>query len=225
MTLNEIYQLTDFICRAQDRKILPDIYQFNILIKKANLEKFKRSLGMPEEFMGAQPTSRSMYEMSQRITDSMRVFKTYDSALSVVGGEATLPADYFYATSISYSYQSKVRPVEVLTDAQWGWRQYDANKVPTLKFPCARFLSSKIEFLPTNVNSVQFSYLRLPATPVAVYTLQDGVMTYSAGTSTELEWDEVDQLDVVHLLLLDLGVVMDPSSIVQYAQMKKTQGV
>ncbi len=166
-----------------------------------------------------------MYEVSQRVTDSLRPFKVDVPTQTVTAGKITLPADYFYPTMLNYTYNDRVRPIEVLTDGQWGWRQYDSNKGPTRSFPLARFLATEVEILPSTITTVHFTYLHLPVDPLAVYTTTNGVLTYDAGNSVEMEWSDADQIDVINLILLDMGVVSDPASITEYANMKKSQGV
>jgi len=225
MSNDEIYQLVDFICRSQDRKELVNPSDFNLLLQKANLDKFRKEIGIVQDFAGSQPTSRAMVETSQIITEALRPFKEYIPAQVVTTGHILLPVGYYYPTALNYSYNTRIRPIEVLTDAQWGWRQYDSNKGPTLSFPIARFLSDRIEILPSTIALIQFTYMRTPVTPLAVYKSEYGTMVYDSSASVELEWDETNKIDILNLILLDMGVVVDPSSITQYASMKKQQGV
>lgn len=220
MTNDDIYKLINFIGALEKRQVRLHVDDFNLLLKKASRTKFNKELGVPDNYWGAQPNSRTIYEVNQRITDVMRRFKVVVPTGTVVSGEYTLPAGYFYPTAISYT----TRPIEVLNDAQWGWRLNDSNKTPTVKYPVARFLSDKIDIRPTAVTSIEFVYLKLPVEPVATYTVANGVMSYHAGSSTELDWDEISKDDIIAIMLEDIGIHADPGSVSQYAQLKKQQG-
>jgi hypothetical protein len=40
-----------------------------------------------------------------------------------------------------------------------------------------------------------------------------------------LEWDEINQIDIMHILLSDLGLPMKRQDIYQVAENKKAQGI
>ncbi len=224
MTNNDIYNLVDSIGGLQQKGQLIEIHEFNRMLSKANIYKFKKELGMNEDFFRGQPNSRTAYEVQQRVTDTLRLFKT-STTLTVTAGLASIPSNYFYVTGMNYDNAGALKTLEILTDAQWGERSGKTIMASSLNNPICRFLSSTIEFKPSAIGSVQWTYLRLPSTPQAVYKEQNGILVYDTINSTELEWDDVAKYDIVSLILKDIGVAVDPASVSQYAENVINQGV
>jgi len=214
MTNQDILDLIVYISRVNDKQIVLPDYQFDLLLKRHSLQKFKKELGLKDDFFRGQPTTRSAYEVSQRVTDTLRRFKV-SATLSISGTLATIPADYFYVTGINYGN----KPVDILTDNQWGPRTNNSITAPDADFPICRFFSSEIQFLPASVTSVSWTYLSEPTTPVYATKLENGIKVYDSASSTELDWDETEKQDILSMILLELGIVSDPASVAQYSQM------
>ena len=220
MTNQDIFDLVNFITNLKNKGLDLEYYQFNLLLKRASYQKFKQVLGIPEQFFRGQPTTGSAYEVSQRITEQARRFKESET-LSITGTLATIPAGYFYVTGINYGDN----PVDILSDGQWGPRTNNSITFPSTDFPICRFFSSEIQFLPTGLSSVSWTYLKKPTEPVYAVKDEYGIKVYDSANSVELDWDEPEKQDIVSLILGDLGIITDPASVVEYANMKKIQGV
>ena len=72
---------------------------------------------------------------------------------------------------------------------------------------------------------MEFTYYRLPNEPNLAMKYTSGYAEYDAANSTELEWDNVNQLDILHKVMSDLGFSMEKAEVVQYAEQRKAQGV
>lgn len=224
MTNQEVFDLVNYIAGLIKKSIVIENFQFDLLLKRASLQRFKKLIGLPEEFFNGQPTTRSAWEVTQRISDIGRRFKV-STTLVPVTGFAPIPADYFYVTGINSGSGTLTRPVEILTDAEWGPRIGDPLVPATINEPLSRFLASTIELLPTSITTFDWTYLRKPTEPVYATKIENGITVYDSGASTELDWGDVEIQDIIALILMDVGVPVDPSSIEQYANAKKELGV
>jgi hypothetical protein len=160
---------------------------------------------------------------------------------------SALSHKYFPNTDCTGSYI--LRPIDVLTDSQWDHIAGSAIRMPTLMYPACNFQNGVIRFLPKDIQRVDFVYLKLPETPVYDYYINaDGEHIYmipgeshvlltgeqgsagqTSGTvtslSVELEWHDINKLDIVSLILSNLGINQREISLQQYAEMNKQTGV
>jgi hypothetical protein len=60
---------------------------------------------------------------------------------------------------------------------------------------------------------------------VYAYTIIDGFIEYNPTNSIELEWDELNQIDILYILLSDLGIVTAKADIFQISEKVKIQGI
>lgn len=136
----------------------------------------------------------------------------------------------------------KTRMIEVVTDAQWDDVVSHPIKQPTYKYPVCNFQNTFIRFLPNNLRFVDFIYLRQPKTPVydyyfgtdgsyiylpqgINYTLQAGEQGSNGQTSgvvvsqtQELEWDDINKLDIAALILQHIGINLREGALMQYSE-------
>jgi len=138
-----------------------------------------------------------------------------DPPLMVSGGWATLPSDFFRFISATIQTGSdyvRVRPCDV---EQFDYLRQSPIEYPTSDYPILRIIDDRVQFLPADVLYVNFIYYRVPYAPVWGYTISGGVMVYDSTTSTELDWDEDDQIGIIQVLLQDLGVIVSQDQIRQ----------
>jgi hypothetical protein len=220
MTNNDIYQLVHFICQAEKTGIWVEEYQFDLLLKQCSLDRFRQILGPIEHYQGAQPSMRSMIEVDQLVTEKLRRFKIGPTPLTFTAGLATIPGDYYYPTALSVSD----RPVEVLTDSQWFFRISSTLKAPTDYRPAIRFLASTVQVHPSTVASLSWTYLKLPADPVFTLKDENGIKVYDSANSTELDWDELDKIDIISMILKQFGMAITPQQVAQYQTLREQNG-
>lgn len=220
MTNNDIYQLVHFICQAEKTGIWVEEYQFDLLLKQCSLDKFRKEIGPIEHYQGAQPSQKSMLEVDQMVTERLRRFKVDSTPLTFTAGLASLPGDYYYPTALAVSN----RPVDVMTDAQWFYRISSTLKAPTVYHPVVRFLASTIQIHPTTVGSVDWTYLKLPTTPAFALMDANGIKVYDSGNSTELDWDELSKMDIISMILKQIGMAITPQQVAQYQTLREQNG-
>jgi hypothetical protein len=235
MTLDQLRILAATFIRdkAPEVNMVPE--QWAALLRIASLKHFKRKIGLPEEYAPGRPLPAQIPEISQRITDDLLPFKVhmgrngYPKLAISANGEAVIPTDFFYPLSLMYpvidSGQLVYNNVEVLTDSEWV--DYLSSKIitPNKKYPIANFQKSYIRFAPINLQSVEFTYLKKPVDPVYAYTIANDFIEYDPVHSVELEWDELNKIDILYILLSDIGVVVTRGDIVQLSEKVKQQGI
>lgn len=234
MTLDQLRILVTTLVRDKSSEINIVPEQWGMLMKLASLKHYKRKLGLPEEYAPGRPLPTQIPEISQRITDDLLPFKMFmgrsgQPKLQVAAnGEAVIPADFFYPLSLLYAVVDgtlKYKEVDILTDKEWTDYMSSSIITPSKKYPIANFQKNYIRFMPVNLQSVEFTYLKKPVDPVYAFTYANGFLEYDPINSVELEWDELNQIDILYMLLSDLGIIVTRGDIVQVAEKVKQQGI
>jgi len=200
------------------------------LVKVANMELFKIKMGLPEDYRPGQPISRIYPDMNQRITDETKFLKVFNPTAELISGLLEYPSDYFTALSLAYNYQRNIdgipefvrRKIIICTEDQLpdGWL-----KRPTMWNPVAVCRDNGIWIYPDTINTVEFSYIRYPAEPEFEYIEQLGYIEEDEANTVEFEWAEHLHMDLIRIMLSFIGVNLRDEQLLQYAELKKTQGV
>lgn len=232
MTLQEILNLCNYAANKEQSGNTLSPEQYNIILKAVNLYHFKRKIGLTEEYSIGKPMPQQALEITQRIADDLSPFLVQLNPLTIdVVGEADLPTNYFYPVNIGYDYVDSNgtkynKAVEVLKQHELEIILGNSLKQPTKKNPACIIYDTYIQFYPIDLVYVRFNYYRLPNTPVYAYTIDinDNII-YNAAGSTELEWNELNQLDIAALILKEIGVNLQMTNLYQYAETMKIKGV
>lgn len=252
MTLDDVLKYVNYITNKEQNGRTLTVEEFNTLLPIVSLKYFKKKYSVPEQFRVGMPFSKESYEITQSIIDSIHQFKHVmgvDGALMKVDsdGKGTIPSDYMHVSSAywqSVTNQSdceidiKYRTIEFLTDAEFANRLASSIKFPSLRYPVATVRKNYIQFLPKDIQYVNFTYLRVPNTPYydsyidtnideEVY-LAPGTInpnTGDASQSVELEFEDTDIIDIASILLSMIGVNLRSGDLVQYSEKMKQEGI
>ena len=238
ISVKETWDLVDYITNKENEGNTTTPEQRNLLLKAANIDVFKRRYGLPEEYQVGMPLPRIAYEQTQKIVDDMRDFKVVmgsDTSAMVVSssGGAAIPSDYLHfagahviTTSDANCIQDNIyySQAEHLTTAQIQDRLGNSIKKPTFKNPCFETRAGYFQWYPKDINSVMFTYIREPCTPVYGYTVVDDIVSYDASSSVDFEYPSDMFIDVVSVILSYLGINMRDESITQYSELRKQRG-
>ena len=74
-----------------------------------------------------------------------------------------------------------------------------------------------IQLWPKAASAGVVTYLKKPSAPVYGYTLVGRVVTYSSGSSTQMEWDDLNISKIILQAAVYLGVNMSADKVVQYS--------
>ena len=255
MTLQTFLDYINFITNKDPigETLTPE--QYNTLLPVVNYKYYKRLYGLPEDYQVGMPFSKIAWELTQNITDSLRTFKTLrdykNNPLSVdSNGQASYPDDYFHVSSMRYkkltnagcSATERWSNVEVVFDNQLGGRLANSITNPTKNNPICCFYNTYIQFYPIDLQFVEFTYLRKPATPYYDYYidttteeqvyLAPGTTSPATGadpashvsTSVEFEWEDSDIIGLAQIMLEELGINLRSEELQTFAMMQQKEG-
>jgi len=231
MNLQELLDYVNTIANKEQRGNTLKPTRYNSILQAVNIRLFNKRLGLPEDYVQQLPVPKMVWEATQKITDDLRRFKVHMGATSTMpltvntSGDATLPTNYVYPSSLRYKYVSGTvnKPgiaIEVLTDAQLGDRLASSIVMPTKKNPVCVFYNTYIKFYPNDLQFVDFTYLRLPNKPVYAYTVDanDNII-YDPDNSTDLEWGEENHTRIADMILREMGINLRDQELQQYAML------
>jgi hypothetical protein len=229
MDLNDVRNFVNVILKEHSpTKVFMPPVQFVDVINQCSLIQFKKKIGLPEEYRPGQPVPRQAYEITKRLTLDLMPFKvemgTTTTPLVVDAyGIATLPDNCYYPSAFGFRLYRNgsldYREVDVVNDMEWGARLRNSITRPTQKYPVCNFLGNhKVRFSPINLKKVDFVYLKYPTPAVFGFTIVDGFIKYNVNTSTQLEWDDVNMIDIIMMFLERMGVIMNRADLIQHAQ-------
>lgn len=235
MDLQDVLNILQYFLGKDKPDITLHPDTFNSMLKMANLKHYNIKLGLPQEYQVGMPLPRQVVEVTERNMQDLRPFKVmkgdkYKAPLIVDSdGYCDVPSDFYYPSSMSYKYfysqtSHRLVKVRIVRDSTWDRLLASEIKRPTLKKPIANFQSDYIRFYPTDVKFINFNYWKLPTTPVYGYSTTGGYYSYDSTTSTQLQWDDINIIDIIYIMLADLGVNAEKQSITQAAEKVKATG-
>lgn len=233
MTLFEIYEFIEYIINKDynGNVLSPD--QYGKLIVSANIDLFKKKMGLPEDFQLGTPISREYIDANKMHTADTMHLKVREATQSVTTGVIAYPAGYCVDDAIRYTYQRNVdgapvniiKVVEALSEAQYGDRAGNWTKKPSTKNPVYVVRNDGIHIYPATITVVDFNYYKYPTTPVFVYVQETGYITYNESGSTEFDWPERLHMDLVRIILGYVSINIREAQLVEYAEAKKKEGI
>jgi hypothetical protein len=199
--------------------------EYNLCLKVANIEYFNWLYGLPQDYQPGRPIPRVAYEMNSYVTDSLKNFKIKmggtDAPMFVdSNGKSPYPEDYVHESSIRFQ-NSKV---EIVKDDHVGDRLEHSIMKPEMKYPIVVFYSDHLQFYPKNLGKVEFTYLRMPTTPIYASTIVNDGHVYDAANSTELEWPKSNHPDFLQFVLEYVAVNLREGMVYQNTLRRKAQG-
>lgn len=173
------------------------------------------------------------YGDSQRMDDALSPFKatyTYTTG-DTPGGVITLPNNYMHLIAL-YTTQyvdalsrNVTNPVQVLAEDELIER-LESQVLPVGLFEpiCIMNSGKKIQLFPEVPQSGKVFYFKRPAVPKFAYTQSGRTVTYDAGNSVQLEWNEADINNVISEALAYYGLNLQSAELIQFAQLKLQEG-
>ena len=233
MTLFQIYELIEYITNKDynGNVIAPD--QYGKLIVAANIDMFKKKLGLPEDFQLGAPITREYIDANKIQLADTKHLKVRAATQAVASGVIAYPVGYFLDDAIRYNYQRDVdgasttitKVVEGLTEAQYGDRAGNWIKKPSTKNPVYVVRNDGIHIYPSTIAVVDFNYYKYPTTPVFAYNQFTGYITYDEPGSTEFDWPERLHMDLVRIILGYVAMNISEAQLSAYAEAKKKEGI
>jgi hypothetical protein len=248
MTLNELYNLANYIVKVQNKGQTLTPNKFEELWNRRQIDYFKEVY--------------RVYEATTSIADILRPFKVIidqDDITVISNTYFELPSNYFHFSSMSYvNSDGSYSPFDMVTKSEVIMRKVGTITAPSTSYPICYEFDNKLYLEPyDNSLNLNISYLRYPTDVILDYYIDaNGVYQYlgasnghnwldgeydSAGgehnsgsvsvsgsydytsQTTESEWNEDDQLKILEYVLRDVGISVDQMGIYQYADAQKNE--
>jgi hypothetical protein len=208
--------------------------EFNTELNYASKKLFKRRLGMPEEYELNAPITKQSYALTSRILESLSHFVINDN-LKFVGGVTAKPADLIYPLGMIENIASNasdcsvdIEPVlvELVDESEYMMRKTSSLTPINVFYPVYRILGDNLVISPKTITRTEYSYLRLPTDAVVAVTLEANYNeVYDAANSVELEWNDLDKLEIISIILGDVGLNLRSSDIMAASEQLKAKGI
>lgn len=235
MNIDEVYRFVQFLSnKSQSGNLTPK--DFNLAADRAMKEWVMKRYGNPAEYQPGRPVPRVAWQMTQKISDDLRMLVTAPESYTLNDeGQMDYPSDYLHADAFRY-YHSRLaedgrsttgdyREVKVLRNSELGGYLSSGIRKPTRKYPVAVFYDTYIQFYPTDLDTIEFNYLRQPKTPIWAYTVSNGRPVYDGDNSVDFEAPDEAHNEIVANICSYLGLNLKDAELVQYAEMAKKQGI
>ena len=202
--------------------------RFEMLLHLAQLKHLKKKIGLPEEYQPGQPIPREQLENSIRNTMDLQQLKKEVDLTIDDDGYASLPADFYFPSLITIKNikdgVKKFRKVSMVSDSVFGEKKGSFIMNPNRYFPIVRFIGGKAEYLPLNLKYSHMTYISIPVKPVYATTYTHGFTEYVQGSSTEMNWDDTNLIDIMVIALGEIGVGVTSGELIQITDKSKQTG-
>lgn len=215
----DLYRLLNFIVNKDVYANAMSEMEFQLELQAKNLRHFRVRLGLPEGYKTGDVTKSVE---STRLNQSDLTPFLMEGSFASVAGRVTLPGWYYI---LDY-YSASSRSSEIISYQEVSSRIRDAQTQPTTKDLAAYIIKEGLRVFPSTVTPLTVLYYRKPVDPVfkTVINPTTLVLEYDHASSVELEWDDGNKLDIMHMILLDFGINIVRGDVTQLANKLVEQG-
>lgn len=222
MSIDEIYRLMQFIIRKnQNGNLRPT--DFNLIINVASVSYMDYLLGEFQKYIPGRPFAAVDFGQNQDIRQRLSPFIPQPTTINITAnGYGAYPGDYLNSDAMTYgAYRQRVKFIQ--QDRLFS--HLNSYIDPVASNPIYMIYKDGFQFYPTNLGQAYLSYIRKP-TPMFWNSTPDiyNRPIYNPVGSSQPEWNELDQLEIVVRALNQVGVNLQLRDVEQYSQIIKTQG-
>lgn len=233
LNINDVSFFLDFVSnKYQSGSISPA--EKNSAFAIVNLDILNQKIGLPEEYQAGYPIPRQGWQITQKMTDDLRLFVKKATITKGVNGFFAYPADYAAFSSARYRWiqnntsgnpSVEERWIEVVTDAELNLRLNSAIQPPDLRYPVMAYYDTGMIVYPTPVNQLELTYIRYPVQPVWGFTLSpNDEPIYDPTTSVQIEYPETMYPNFAIRAARYLGINIREEDFVNYMLQRQTTG-
>lgn len=240
MTTAQILKYVNYICVKENSggTLTPD--QYNIILLASNIDLFNKLVGQAEllSIQSKIPFSEALFSMAH-----LREFHVLESITFTAGSFALsgLANTFAYWGSLVSLYRGAYRRIELLTDKELADRRTNMVTKQLKDFPGAQVLGDTIKVYPTDIATAEFTYMKVPTTPVydyyidananQVYLTQGQSHTLITGEigsagqgsgqtvtslTVELQWNNLYHVEFCNEVLRKVGINLKDVQLQQY---------
>ena len=193
--------------------------EYQTLINSNSIRLFKRKLGLPEEYAKDMPVAQEGVGVSKKIELDLAPFLTHE-IIAVAGGVVDLTGKDIGYLEDFMTNPIGLRGMDYLKGDEIGDRINNPITAPTADDPVYyRTELRKFTVYPVSITSITAIYYKNPTTAVVVIDTNATTLLpeYNGGSSTELNWDDVNKIDIAYMIIRDAGLSVQRPDIVQLA--------
>lgn len=188
--------------------------QFELELISKNIRLMRNLLGLPERYQPG--TMQAGASASRTIEiDLLPFLRNRDIAIT---DQETVLSDWYY---INDFYTDVSKAADIISQQELGMRINHPIKKATTKYPFATITTNGLKIWPATIERINISYYRPPNDPAfktEVNTTDNiGALEYDETGSTELEWADHNKLDILHMIMQDMGVNIERPDLEQLA--------
>ena len=213
MTNYDLYRLANFIVNKDVYAQSMSSTEFDLELKSKNQRHFRKRLGLPEAF---NPGSATEGAGMNRLVESDLLPFLVTETKNPVAGVVTPTYGWYYMLDF---YTADSITSDLLSTEEVSSRINNYILEPTTQHIAAYRVSTGLKVLPSTITGITLIYYRKPIDPVFniitnPVTLE---MSYDVATAIELEWDDGNKLDILSMILQDLGINLQRGDLQQMA--------
>jgi len=208
----DLYKLLNFVVNKDVYAQAMSEPEFQLELQSKNIRHFRIRLGLPEGYKTGDVTKAVE---TTRMNQSDLVPFLVEGSFASVAGIVTVTGWYY----ILDFYSASSRSSDIISYQEISSRIRDAQTAPTTKDLAAYIIKEGLKVYPTTVTPVSVLYYRKPVDPIFKTTIDPVTLqlAYNPVSSVELEWDDGNKLDIMHLILQDMGINLSRGDVVQFA--------
>lgn len=220
MTNFDIYKLLNFTVNKDiyAQAISPD--EFDLELKAKNMRHFRKRLGLPETYV---PGSANEGAGTTRLTDKDLLPFLVEETRNPVNGVINILSNWYYIIDF---YTNVSITADLMSIDEVSNRINNYITKPTAQHLAAFPVKAGLRIYPSTTNNVTVLYYRTPNTPHFVTSVNSTtyLLEYNSIASTELEWDDGNKMDILYMIMQDMGLNVERGDVQQMAAKLIQQG-
>lgn len=223
----QLYKLLNFVVNKDvyAQSISPD--DFDLQLKAKNLRLLRKRIGLPEAYV---PGQANVGVGTTRISDGDLLPFLVEEQVTPASGILTLDDDWYYI--LDFFTDTSITS-DLIGHEEISSRLRNYITAPTAQHIVAYVVKAGLHIYPetsaglcASNNKVTVVYYRKPIDPVFAVTINPSTyeLSYDATNSVELEWDDGSKLDILYMILQDMGLNVERGDVQQMAAKLIAQG-
>jgi len=228
ISIDTVKQYTEYLVRKNNSGYLSPS-QFNLIINRSSRTIFVKRTGNPHDYQVGTPIPRIGFQITQKITEDLKIFIVNGELILSPNGRVTYPSDLAYTIPGMFyltSKQGKPKhvPIENIDKDKEGYRLSSAIMFPTTLRPISVFESTYLQVYPIGISNIRFPYLRYPKDALWAFTTPNNREKFDATNSIDLEWEDTVVNDIIMQALKSIGISIKDADVMNFAQRESMQG-
>lgn len=219
MTINEVYQLVNFIANKElvGNPFTPS--QFNLIAKMAQLEFISKRLGNIKTLQDGVPPFG--YKSTRKVDVDLRPLVYGPVTLPIASdGSFNYPDRFIWPDAI---HTTAYKPITEVDSDEYPHVKNSTFEAPTADYPVLIYRNPYGFIDPYHIGSFMMSYVKAPPDPIWGFTENSGNEVYDPGSSQDFTVNPYTNahLEICCIMLQKVGIRLSVDELVAYGKMKE----